>query len=97
VGPERRTPCYAQRGISSIKGLPFSDETAQEELFRGGRSVGFIAIDAVQKPVDHKLAVGEEVEVNGVAYTVTAPGVHDGDSASLRSRGALGAAAVVPS
>jgi hypothetical protein len=72
-----------QKGYRASRGLPFTDETAQEELCRGRRLVGFIPMEALQNPVDHKLVVGEQVEVNGVAYTVTAPGVGDGDSANL--------------
>lgn len=72
-----------QKGYRASRGLPFTDATAKEELRRGGRSVGFIAIDDAQKPVDHTLFLGELVEVNGMAYTVTAPGMGDGDSASL--------------
>jgi len=72
-----------QRGYRASKGLPFSAECANEELRRGGRSVGFAAIDGVQKPADHTLFLGEQVQVNGVAYTVTAPGVGDSDNASL--------------
>ena len=63
--------------------MPFTDATAKEELRRGGRSVGFIAIDDAQKPVDDTLSLGELVQVNGVVYTVTAPGMGDGDSARL--------------
>lgn len=72
-----------QKGYMASRGLPFNDETAKEEMRRGGRSVGFIAIDQVQNPVDHKLVVGERVQVNGVVYTVTAPGFGDGESATL--------------
>jgi hypothetical protein len=72
-----------QKGYRASRGLPFTDEMAQEELRRGGRSVGFIAIDDVQKPVDHTLFLGELVQVSGVVYTVSAPGVGDGESANL--------------
>jgi hypothetical protein len=72
-----------QKGYRASRGLPFADEYAKDELRRGGRSVGFVEIDEVQKPVDHTLLLGELVQVNGVVYTVTAPGVGDGDSASL--------------
>jgi hypothetical protein len=72
-----------QKGYRASRGLPFTDETAKEELCRGGRSVGFIAIDDVPKPVDHTLFLGELVQVNDMVYTVTAPGVGDGDSARL--------------
>ena len=81
-----RRPCQLvldQKGYRTSKGLPFADETAKEEMRRGGRSVGFIAIDSVQNPVDHMLRLGERVQVNGVMYTVTAPGLGDGDSATL--------------
>src|SRR5664279_3482792 len=72
-----------QKGYRASRGLPFTDATAKEELRRGGRSVGFIAIDDAQKPVDDTLSLGELVQVNGVVYTVTAPGMGDGDSARL--------------
>jgi len=72
-----------QRGYRASRGLPFTEEAAKEEFQRGGRSVGFVSIDGVQKPVDHTLLLGEEVLVNGVVYTVAAPGVGDNDSASL--------------
>ena len=72
-----------QKGYMASRGLPFTDETAKEELRRGGRSVGFIAIDSVPNPVDHTLRLGERVTVNGVVYVVTAPGFGDGDSATL--------------
>jgi hypothetical protein len=72
-----------QKGYRTSRGLPFTDEDAKEEMRRGGRSVGFIAIDSVQNPVDHTLRLGERVQVNGVEYTVTAPGLGDGDSATL--------------
>jgi hypothetical protein len=81
-----RRPCQLvldQKGYRASRGLPFTDEMAQEELRRGGRSVGFIAIDDVQKPVDHTLFLGELVQVSGVVYTVSAPGVGDGESANL--------------
>jgi hypothetical protein len=71
------------KGYRASKGLPFSDETAKEEMRRGGRSVGFIAIDTIEKPVEHTLLVGERVRVLGVVYTVTAPGFGDGDTATL--------------
>jgi hypothetical protein len=72
-----------QKGYRASRGLPFTDETAREELRRGGRLVGFIAIDDAQKPVDDTLVVGELVQVNDAVYTVTAPGMGDGDSARL--------------
>ena len=72
-----------QKGYRASRGLPFTDKTAKEELRRGGRSVGFIAIDDVPKTVHHTLFLGELVQVNGVVYTVTAPGFGDGGSASL--------------
>ena len=72
-----------QKGYRTSRGLPFADETAKEEMRRGGRSVGFIAIDSLQNPVDHTLRLGERVRLNGVVYTVTSPGLGDGDSATL--------------
>ena len=72
-----------QKGYRASRGLPFTDKTAREELRRGGRSVGFIAIVGVHQAVNHTLSLGELVQVSGVVYTVTAPGMGDGDSASL--------------
>jgi len=72
-----------QKGYMESRRLPFTEETAKEEMRRGGRSVGFIAIDEAQKPVDHQLVVGEHVQVNGILYTVTAPGFDDRESAAL--------------
>lgn len=81
-----RRPCQVvldQKGYRASRGLPFTAESAKYELRRGGRSVGFVAIDEVQKPVDATLFLGELVQVNDVVYTVTAPGMGDGDSARL--------------
>jgi hypothetical protein len=72
-----------QKGYWASRGLLFTDEIAKEELRRGGRSVGFIEIVGVHKPVNYTLSLGEMVQVNGVVYTVTAPGVGDGESARL--------------
>ena len=72
-----------QKGYRASRGLPFTDKTAKEELRRGGRSVGFIAIFGAHKAVNHMVTLGEVVQVSGVVYTVTAPGVGDGENASL--------------
>ena len=75
--------CWIRRDIGYRGGLPFTDDIAKEELCRGGRSVGFIAIVGVHKPVNYTLSLGELVQVNGVVYTVTVPGLGDGESARL--------------
>ena len=72
-----------QKGYRASRGLLFTDDIAKEELRRGGRSVGFIAIVGVHKPVNYTLSLGELVQVNGVVYTVTVPGLGDGESARL--------------
>ncbi|MEO8596253.1 MAG: hypothetical protein ABI759_23245 [Candidatus Solibacter sp.] len=72
-----------QKGYWASRGLLFTDEITEAEMHRGGRSVGFIAIVGVHEAIKHTLSFGELVQVSGVVYTVSAPGVGDGESANL--------------